>query len=78
MGFPGIIDHDIILSNCTGQFMRHHTLDKGMTVYDHRMAVMQSLAEIMQHELFSRNSKYWIGQRKGQWLYGLGGATEEG
>lgn len=54
MGYPGLHEnHPHILSDCTGQFMRHHTIDKDMTKTSTGTAMVQSLAEIMQKTLLT-------------------------
>jgi hypothetical protein len=49
-----------ILSNCTGQFVRHHTIDKAMTKRSTEVAMLQSLTDLVRKELLGNKNKYWI------------------
>jgi hypothetical protein len=63
MGFPGIVENNPhILSNCTGQFIRHHTIGKEHTKTSSGNALMQSMAELMQKELLKNKEEYWISE----------------
>jgi hypothetical protein len=59
-GYPGLSDHSWILSNCTGQFVRHHTIDKAMTKRSTEVAMLQSLTDLVRKELLGNKNKYWI------------------
>jgi hypothetical protein len=72
MGYPGIINTDYVLSNCTGQFVRHHTLDKRMTIQSSNNAMLQSMAEIMQTALLSRKDDFWISESGDGWFSKFG------
>lgn len=61
MGFPGIVEkYSHILSNCTGQFVRHHTLGKGKTKTDTTNAVMQTMAQLMQKALLKDKEDFYV------------------
>lgn len=60
MGYPGITDHRWITSNCTGQFIRHQTLDKASTKHSAETAMLQALSDATRKELFREKEKYWI------------------
>jgi hypothetical protein len=60
MGYPGIKDHDWINSNCKGNFIRHHTIDKGWTKKSTEAPMLQSLTDLLHKELHSKKSEYWI------------------
>lgn len=61
MGFPGIVENNPhILSNCTGQFIRHQTIDKAATKTNAGNALMQSMAELMQKALLKEKEKFWM------------------
>jgi hypothetical protein len=61
MGYPGLSDnHDWIKSNCTGQFLRHHTIDKGMTKRSTEIAMLQSLTDVTRKLLLENKDKYWV------------------
>ena len=62
MGYPGIFANDHILSDCNGQFIRHHTLDKGMTKTSSGNAVLQSMTELMQKALFRSRKDVWVSE----------------
>ncbi|KAF2662518.1 hypothetical protein K491DRAFT_585319, partial [Lophiostoma macrostomum CBS 122681] len=68
MGYPGLFDLDWVLTNCTGQFIRHHTLDKGMAIRSANTAMLQSMAEVMQSALLSRKDDFWVSEDNGGWL----------
>jgi len=59
-GYPGLANHSWIMSNCTGQFIRHHTIDKAMTKRSTEVAMLQSLTDLVRLELLSNKKKYWI------------------
>lgn len=66
MGYPGLAaNHPHILSDCKGQFIRHHTIDKGMTKTDTGNAMIQSLAEIMQKTLLQTKQEVWVNEGEG-------------
>ncbi|KAK0386834.1 hypothetical protein NLU13_5147 [Sarocladium strictum] len=48
MGYPGRANHPSLLTNCTGQFIRHHTLDKPRTKQSAEIAIVQGLTDIIQ------------------------------
>jgi hypothetical protein len=60
MGYPGLIDQSWMISNCTGQFIRHHTMDKDMTKRDSEIAMLQSLTDLTHKVLMDNKKKYWI------------------
>ncbi|KAH7383747.1 hypothetical protein BKA66DRAFT_417531 [Pyrenochaeta sp. MPI-SDFR-AT-0127] len=60
MGYPGITDHSWILSNCTGQFIRHHTIDKAMTKKSTEIGMLQILTDLTRKELLGNKGTYWI------------------
>ncbi|KAH8712062.1 hypothetical protein GQ44DRAFT_776259 [Phaeosphaeriaceae sp. PMI808] len=61
MGYPGLSDnHSWITSNCTGQFIRHHTIDKAMTKTSTELAMLQSLTDLTRKALLGDKQKYWI------------------
>jgi hypothetical protein len=60
MGYPGLIDQSWMISNCTGQFIRHHTIDKDMTKRDSEIAMLQSLTDLTHKVLMDNKKKYWI------------------
>jgi hypothetical protein len=64
MGYPGITKHERIMSNCTGQFVRHHTLDKPMTKTSTEVAVMQGITDLLQKELLNNKDRYWFKEPK--------------
>jgi len=63
-GYPGLSDHSWILSNCTGQFIRHHTIDKAMTKKSTEIAMLQSLTDLTRKALLGNKEKYWIKETK--------------
>jgi hypothetical protein len=60
MGYPGLSDHSWITSNCTGQFIRHHTIDKAMTKKSTEIAMLQSLTDLTRKLLLNNKDTYWI------------------
>jgi hypothetical protein len=65
MGFPGIAENNKhILSNCTGQFVRHHTIGKGQTKTSTTSALMQSMAQLMQKALQRDKDDYWVSEEQ--------------
>jgi hypothetical protein len=61
MGFPGIVEENKhILSNCTGQFVRHHTVGKARTKTDVTNTIVQSMAQLMQKSLQQDKDEYWL------------------
>lgn len=60
MGYPGLADDPSLLVNCTGQFVRHHTLDKPRTKQSAEVAMVQGLTDILHSELIGAKDKYWI------------------
>jgi hypothetical protein len=61
MGYPGLFEnHDNIVSNCNGRFVRHHTLDKSMAKTSVSNALVQSMAEIMQKVLLKDRQEFWV------------------
>ncbi|KAF1936771.1 hypothetical protein EJ02DRAFT_413516 [Clathrospora elynae] len=63
MGYPGIVDHAWVKSNCTGQFLRHHTLDKAMTKRSTEVAILQSLTDLVKKELLGKKDMYRIEEK---------------
>ncbi|EDU45110.1 conserved hypothetical protein [Pyrenophora tritici-repentis Pt-1C-BFP] len=68
MGYPGIIENETIVSNCTGQFIRHHTLDKSMTKKSTQIAMMQSLTDLLHQELHDNNNTYMVKEKQNDTL----------
>ncbi|KAF2278810.1 uncharacterized protein EI97DRAFT_219911 [Westerdykella ornata] len=65
MGFPGIVENNPrVISNCTGQFVRHQTIGKEATKTNAGNALMQSMAELMQKALIQEKARYWIADDK--------------
>ena len=64
MGYPGILDHSWIMSNCTGQFIRHHTIDKGRTKKSTETAMLQLLTDLTKKELLGNREKYWVREKQ--------------
>lgn len=65
MGYPGLAaNHPHIISDCRGQFVRHHTIDKDMTKTDTGNSMAQLLAEIMQKTLVQNKDKYLVNEEK--------------
>ena len=61
MGYPLIVEHNKhIISNCTGQFIRHHTIEKGMTKASAEVALMQNMADLIQKTLLKNQGHHWI------------------
>ncbi|KAF1848822.1 uncharacterized protein K460DRAFT_375593 [Cucurbitaria berberidis CBS 394.84] len=60
VGYPGLAEHEHINSNCTGQFIRHHTIDKAMTKRSTEVAMLQVLTDLTRKELLSKKETYWI------------------
>lgn len=61
MGYPGLQEkHPHILNDCKGQFVRHHTIDKGLTKTAHANSVLQNLAEVMQKDLLANAETVWV------------------
>jgi hypothetical protein len=58
MGFPGIADSGFIADNCTGQFVRHHTIAKGMTKRSTEVAMLQSMTDLLRKELMENSETY--------------------
>lgn len=66
MGYPGLHQkHPHIISDCRGQFLRHHTVDKELTKTAHANAVMQNLAEVMQKNLLANTETMWVKEGEG-------------
>jgi hypothetical protein len=60
MGYPGLKENNAhIESNCTGQFLRHHTVDKAMTKASSGNALLQSMTELMQTALLTNKQDFW-------------------
>jgi hypothetical protein len=64
MGYPGVADHPWILSKCTGQFVRHHTIDKSWTKKSTGDAMAQGLTDLLKKELLGNKDKYRIKEKK--------------
>ncbi|CAA9962668.1 hypothetical protein PTMSG1_06042 [Pyrenophora teres f. maculata] len=64
MGYPGLFDGERIISNCTGQFIRHHTVDKSITKKSSEMAMMQSLTDLLHKELHDGKSTYFVKEKE--------------
>jgi hypothetical protein len=61
MGYPGLHEnHPHIVSDCKGQFLRHHTVDKELTKTAHSNAVLQNLAQMMQKSLLANAGEMWV------------------
>ncbi|KAJ4373079.1 hypothetical protein N0V83_003370 [Neocucurbitaria cava] len=61
MGYPGLREnHPHITSNCTGQFIRHHTIDKDMTKKSVEQGVLQAMADLARKELLGNRETYKI------------------
>jgi hypothetical protein len=65
MGYPGIKEHDWINSNCKGQFIRHHTIDKSWTKKSTETAMLQSFTDLLHKELLGKKNEYWI--KESEW-----------
>ncbi|EOA87895.1 hypothetical protein ACJQWK_08335 [Exserohilum turcicum] len=63
MGYPGITDHSWITSKCTGQFIRHHTIDKHRTKKSTEAAMMQSLTDLLHQELHGKRDTYLVKEK---------------
>jgi hypothetical protein len=60
MGYPGLGDLDLIVDNCTGQFIRHHTVSKDMTKRSTEIAVLQTVMSIARMELLAKRDSYLV------------------
>ena len=60
MGYPGINDHAHILSKCQGTFLRHHTVDKGMTKKSTEEAMLQAMADLAHKMLQQNKERFWF------------------
>ncbi|KAF2877669.1 hypothetical protein BDV95DRAFT_481826 [Massariosphaeria phaeospora] len=62
MGWPGMLEdnENRITSNCSGQFIRHHTLKKNMAKTSGAETVMEALAQIVQKSLLSRKADVYV------------------
>jgi hypothetical protein len=60
MGFPGLGDYGYIADNCTGRFVRHHTVAKGMTKRSTEIAILQSIADLARRELLGKRGTYLV------------------
>jgi len=64
MGYPGLTEHNWITSKCSGQFIRHHTIDKSWTKKSTEAAMMQSLTDLLHQELHGKKDTYFIKEKK--------------
>ena len=64
MGYPGLTEHNWIKSKCSGQFIRHHTIDKSWTKKSTEAAMMQSLADLLHQELHEKKDTYFVREKK--------------
>jgi hypothetical protein len=64
MGYPGITEHHWVTSKCTGQFIRHHTIDKKRTKQSTEAAMMQSLTDLLHQELHGKRDTYFVKEKK--------------
>lgn len=62
MGYPGIFEHDNIISDCNGRFIRHHTLDKSLAKTSTANVMAQSMTELMQKTLLKNKAQLWVGE----------------
>jgi len=60
MGFPGLGDRSWIADNCTGQFVRHHTIAKDQTKRSTEIALLQSITDLAHKELMRNKEGYLI------------------
>ncbi|KAL1592196.1 hypothetical protein SLS59_009852 [Nothophoma quercina] len=60
MGYPGINNHAHILSKCQGTFLRHHTVDKGMTKKSTEEAMLQAMADLAHKMLQQNKERFWF------------------
>jgi hypothetical protein len=58
MGFPGLGDNSWIADNCTGQFIRHHTIAKTQTKRSTEIAMLQSITDLVKTELMRNTDIY--------------------
>ncbi|KAF1951810.1 hypothetical protein CC80DRAFT_519069 [Byssothecium circinans] len=64
MGYPSLKkDNPHIISDCHGEFVRHHTIDKAMTKTSTDMAMLQSITEIMQSTLKKNRKEFLISEK---------------
>ncbi|PSN73463.1 hypothetical protein BS50DRAFT_569000 [Corynespora cassiicola Philippines] len=64
MGWPGMVDGypGRITSDCNGNFVRHHTLDKELAKYSASNSVMQSLSQVLQKTLLRQQQTLYVNQ----------------
>lgn len=65
MGYPSLLEgHSWLTSNCSGRFIRHHTIDKHLTKSSVEIGMLQSLTDLARKELLSKKDTYWIKETK--------------
>jgi hypothetical protein len=69
MGYPGLSDIELIIDNCTGQFVRHHTIAKDRTKRSADNALLQSIMTLARKDLVGSKDVYLVkeDQVKEQW-----------
>jgi hypothetical protein len=60
MGYPGLSDLGYISTNCTGQFIRHHTVAKDKTKTSAEAAMLQGITDLLRKELIRNKESYLV------------------
>ncbi|KAH6643798.1 hypothetical protein C7974DRAFT_298661 [Boeremia exigua] len=71
VGWPGFkedahVDYEI--ADCSGNFMRHHTLIKSKTKDSHAGSVMQALSQVLQKEMLNNKDKVWYKEPEKEYI----------
>jgi hypothetical protein len=64
MGYPGLVDLRYIADNCTGQFVRHHTIAKEGPKRSAEIAILQGISDIARKELLGHKKTYFVQENK--------------
>jgi hypothetical protein len=60
MGFPGLGDLGWIADNCTGQFIRHHTIAKQKVKRSTELPMLQAFTDLARKELLRNKDVYLV------------------
>lgn len=63
VGWPGFkqdVHRDYPITECNGNFLRHHTLMKDKVKHSAAASVMQALAQILQHAVLHAQAQIWF------------------
>ncbi|KAF2636677.1 hypothetical protein P280DRAFT_147453 [Massarina eburnea CBS 473.64] len=70
MGYPGLHEKaPHIISDCHGQFVRHHTVDKAMTKNSTDIAMLQAITQTMQSTLKYNRNSFMIDEKKSKSIF---------